>query len=159
MRNAAFHKSMARLALAAVLLLAVLPTLGRLAQPAATGMRAGLEAILATSRRNNGRDGVTGLLLAGGRRFLQALEGPSDAVLATYGRICADPRHGALVQLGCRTIEARQFGDWSMAFQHGGAAGIGTDLRSAVLRLTASLDDPNLCAQFQGFAELHARAA
>lgn len=45
MRNAAFHKSMARLALAAVLLLAVLPTLGRLAQPAATGMRAGLEAM------------------------------------------------------------------------------------------------------------------
>jgi hypothetical protein len=119
----------------------------------------GLESILASSRRNNGRDCVTGLLLAGGRRFLQALEGPSEAVLGAYGRICKDPRHSALVQLGCRTIEARQFGDWSMAFQAGGMAGIGTDLRSAVLRLTASLDDANLRAQFQGFAELHARAA
>lgn len=36
---------MARLALAAMLLLAVLPTAGRLAQPAAQGMRAGLEAM------------------------------------------------------------------------------------------------------------------
>ena len=118
-----------------------------------------LEDILAVSRRNNGRHGVTGLLLAGGRRFLQALEGPSDAVLSTYGRICADGRHGAIVQLGCRNVEARQFGEWSMAFQAGGAAGIGTDLRSAVARLTGDLDDANLRAQFQGFAELHARAA
>ncbi len=45
MRNAAFHKSMARLALVAMLLLAVLPTVGRLAQPPAAGMRAGLEAM------------------------------------------------------------------------------------------------------------------
>jgi hypothetical protein len=45
MRNAAFHKSMARLALVAMLLLAALPTVGRLAQPAADGMRAGLEAM------------------------------------------------------------------------------------------------------------------
>lgn len=119
----------------------------------------GLEEILAASRRNNGRDGVTGLLLAGGRRFLQALEGPGENVLSTYGRICADRRHGAIVQLGCRNVEDRQFGDWSMAFQAGGAAGIGTDLRSAVARLTEGLDDLNLRAQFEGFAKLHANAA
>ena len=117
-----------------------------------------LEAILAGSRRNNGRDGVTGLLLAGGRRFLQALEGPGEAVLSTYGRICTDQRHAAIVQLGCRTVEARQFGEWSMAFQPGGRAGDG-DLRSAVERLIAPIDDANLRAQFEGFAALHAKAA
>ena len=36
-----------------------------------------IDAILAVSRRNNGRDGLTGLLAIGGRRFLQVLEGPS----------------------------------------------------------------------------------
>jgi hypothetical protein len=118
-----------------------------------------VDSILAASRRNNGRDGISGLLLAGGRRFLQALEGPGEAVLGTYGRICTDKRHGAIVQLGCRNVEERQFGDWSMAFQSGGPAGPGTDLRSAVARLTATLDDPNLRAQFEGFAQLHAKAA
>jgi hypothetical protein len=118
-----------------------------------------LDSILAASRRNNARDGVSGLLLAGGRRFLQALEGPGEVVLGTYGRICTDRRHGAVVQLGCRTVAERQFGDWSMAFQAGGEAGPGTDLRSAVTRLIGPLDDPNLRAQFEGFATLHARAA
>jgi hypothetical protein len=50
-----------------------------------------LDDILSTSRRNNDRAGVSGLLVAGGRRFLQALEGPAAAVLATYARIAADP--------------------------------------------------------------------
>jgi hypothetical protein len=118
-----------------------------------------LDSVLVVSRRNNGRDGITGLLLAGGRRFLQALEGPGESVLAAYGRICTDARHGAIVQLGCRTVPERQFGDWSMAFQAGGEAGPGTDLRSAVARLIAPIDDLNLRAQFEGFAALHARAA
>ena len=118
-----------------------------------------LDSILAASRPLLRRDGVTGLLLAGGRRFLQALEGPGEAVLGTYGRICTDARHGAIVQLGCRTVEERQFGDWSMAFQHGSEAGPGTDLRSAVTRLIAPIDDLNLRAQFEGFAALHAKAA
>ncbi|MDB5672587.1 MAG: hypothetical protein JWO25_3546 [Alphaproteobacteria bacterium] len=118
-----------------------------------------LEEILDISRRNNQLHQVTGLLLAAGRRFLQALEGPSDAVLATYARIAADPRHGALVQLGCRTVETRQFGDWSMAFRGGGEIGGAADLRGEVERLVAPLDDANLRAQFAGFAELHARAA
>jgi hypothetical protein len=125
-------------------------------QPIDQGM---LDSILAASRRNNGRDGISGLLLAGGRRFREALEGSGEAVLGAYGRICTDTRHGALVQLGCRTVDARQFGDWAMAYQDGGMAGPGTDLRSAVARLIAPIDDLNLRAQFEGFATLHARAA
>jgi hypothetical protein len=118
-----------------------------------------LEDILVTSRRNNDRVGVSGLLVAGGRRFLQALEGPAGAVLATYARIAADPRHFAVVQLSCKEVAARQFGAWSMAFQSGSDVGGGRDLRRTVEQLIANLDDKNLRAQITGFAEIHARAA
>ena len=119
---------------------------------------ASLEAILEVSRRNNEAAGVTGLLVAGGRRFLQALEGPDAAVLATYARIHADKRHQALVLLSSSHVEARAFGDWSMAYHQGGAAADG-DLVEVVETLAADIADPNLRAQFSGFARLHARAA
>jgi hypothetical protein len=115
--------------------------------------------ILAVSRRNNERAGVTGLLLAGGRRFLQALEGPEQAVLGTYARIAADPRHFALVKLSARGVPTRQFGAWAMAFEAGGAASAREDLARSVDTLIAPLTDANLRAQFAGFAALHARAA
>jgi len=118
-----------------------------------------LDAILGASRRNNARVNVTGLLVAGGRRFLQALEGPEDAVLSTYTRIQADARHRALVLLSSRTVEARSFGNWSMAFEPGAEAPGEEDLRATVAGLVASLTDPDLRAQFNGFAEIHARAA
>lgn len=71
--------------------------------------------ILRTSRRNNGRDDITGLLYADGVRFLQALEGPEEAVVAAYERIKLDQRHKAPVVLSRREVEAREFGDWEMA--------------------------------------------
>lgn len=118
-----------------------------------------LDAILTTSRRNNEARGLTGLLLAGGRRFLQALEGPEDAVLATYARIKADPRHFALVELASKPIDAPEFGDWSMAYMRGDDSHAGRALRQTVERLTASLPDPDVQALFTGFAELHGKAA
>lgn len=118
-----------------------------------------LDDILHVSRRNNERAGVSGLLLAGGRRFLQALEGPEPAVMATYARISADPRHFAVVQLSCRQVETRQFGAWAMAFEAGGTAGAHDDLRHSVATLVAPVTDPNMRAQFTGFADIHARAA
>jgi hypothetical protein len=71
--------------------------------------------ILRASRRNNGRDGITGLLYADGVRFLQALEGPADAVEAAYARIKTDPRHKAPVVLSRREVDEREFGPWEMA--------------------------------------------
>jgi hypothetical protein len=118
-----------------------------------------LQSILATSRRNNERLGVSGLLVAGGRRFLQALEGPPAAVLATYARIAADPRHFAVVQLSCKEVAARQFGSWAMAHEAGGESGGGSDLQRTVEDLIGPLADKTLRAQFTGFAEIHARAA
>lgn len=118
-----------------------------------------LDAILDASRRNNARDGITGLLVAGGRRFLQALEGPDRAVLDAYARIVSDSRHHALVLLGTQVTEERAFGAWSMACERGGAAPAGGDLRAAVAALTGAISDRNLRAQFTGFVAVHARAA
>lgn len=117
-----------------------------------------LREILASSRRNNAKAGITGLLLAGGRRFLQALEGPDQEVLTTFDRIKADPRHFAVVALSIKTVQEREFGDWSMAFEEGGESEA-DDLRASVAELVSTLEDRSLRSQFTGFAELHARAA
>ncbi len=116
-----------------------------------------LESILAISRRRNAADEITGLLLAGGRRFLQALEGPQHKVLGTYNRITADPRHFALVELSRREVGAREFGEWAMAYREGGEADPDAAMREAVSTLTAQLPDANVRALFTGFAELHTK--
>lgn len=79
------------------------------------GVKADVAKILEQSRHNNAIDGVTGLLWTDGIRFLQVLEGPAESVATTYARISADPRHQAIVMLSDKTVEEREFGDWSMA--------------------------------------------
>ena len=72
--------------------------------------------LLAVSRRNNEKSGITGMLLYKERRFLQVLEGEESAVRATYARIERDPRHRDVVLLITGAEQEREFGDWSMAF-------------------------------------------
>lgn len=104
--------------------------------------------------------GVTGLLVAGERRFLQALEGPADAVRATYARILKDPRHYACVLLSEYYQDQRQFSDWSMGYVAGGPElSDESHLAQVVTRLVDPIDDASLRAQFVGFAELQSRAA
>ena len=76
--------------------------------------------ILASSKRNNGIDGITGILLSDGRSYLQVLEGPEASVLATYERIYADPRHTDVVVISNHLIEEREFGYWSMELREPG---------------------------------------
>ena len=112
-------------------------------------------AILALSRANNSRDGITGLLYSDGTRFLQALEGPADKVEQAFARIKADPRHRAVVILSRRDIEAREFGDWAMAHRlPGGDADLFIE---RIARLSANAA-PNVKATFEGFAKVR-RAA
>ena len=115
--------------------------------------------ILAASRVNNLADGITGLLVAGTKRFLQALEGPDDKVRATYARIAADPRHFACVVIGERASGTRQFGEWAMGYSVGRDADGDAGLEAVVAALVEPLEDANLRAQFIGFAQLSARAA
>ena len=117
-----------------------------------------LDAILRTSRRNNARDDVTGLLIAGGRRFLQALEGNERSVRATFERIRDDPRHFAAVVLADHAIAERSFAQWSMGYQPGGSAGGDKDVAAAISALVDPIGDPTLRGYFTGFAEARAAA-
>ena len=72
-------------------------------------------AILAVSHERNLSDKVTGLLVAGGHRYLQVIEGPRSVVNATMKRIHRDHRHLGVTLLVKRRIEERSFRGWSMA--------------------------------------------
>lgn len=111
--------------------------------------------ILAVSRTNNTRDDITGLLYSDGVRFLQALEGPDDKVQAAYERIRQDPRHRAIVILSRRAIDAREFGDWSMAHRTPGGDADRFITRVGELAAGAA---PAVRATFEGFAAVR-RAA
>lgn len=114
------------------------------------GTEVPLEPILRVSRANNRRDGITGLLHANNRRFMQALEGEDALVEATYARIAADPRHFALVVLSRRSIETREFGDWSMAHDDG------SDHDGIVARVCQLVENaaPGVRGTFEGFVQV-----
>jgi hypothetical protein len=112
-------------------------------------------AILATSRRNNARDGLTGLLYADGRRFLQVLEGEQLPLERRLERITADPRHRAVVVLSCRDIAAREFGNWAMAER---VAGADADAFVGRVRTLIAGAAPSVRATFDGFVQIR-RAA
>ncbi|SEJ96100.1 Sensors of blue-light using FAD [Sphingobium sp. AP50] len=116
-----------------------------------------IEDLLCKSRAANAMVGLTGLLVVGGRRFLQVLEGPDEAVIETYERIRQDPRHFALVKLREKAVETREFGSWSMGFEQGGEAATSASLSDQVNAMASSITDPTLRAYFAGFAETHAR--
>lgn len=72
--------------------------------------------ILAASRRNNARAGITGGLLFSAGCFAQVLEGPVEAVMETFERIQCDQRHRTVTVLHTDRLAARDFPSWSMAY-------------------------------------------
>ena len=115
-----------------------------------------LQQLLAISRRNNGAVGVTGLLLGGGTRFMQVLEGPQEHVDATFERIRRDPRHFAVVMLAKSVTDARLFDGWSMGFQPSRSISAAATVAEEVAALVQPIADPNVRAYFDGFARQHA---
>jgi hypothetical protein len=116
-----------------------------------------LDEILRASRRNNAAAGVSGLLVAGGRRFLQLLEGPEDSVDTLFARIKQDPRHFAVVILSKKTVAAPLTAQWAMGYYSaGGTAGDRRSLPEIVDDLIGNCDDPALHAEFTQFALRHA---
>ncbi len=75
-----------------------------------------IQDILAASRKNNARDGVTGGLLFSEGCFAQVLEGSLVMVEGAFERIQCDQRHRRVTVLQSGSIAARDFPDWSMAF-------------------------------------------
>ena len=96
--------------------------------------KAAIAGLLAVSKRNNARVGVTGALLFNGGSFAQVLEGSRAAVEATFERIQRDPRHSDVSVLQCEPVAARGFPNWSMGFV--GDSPRGQALWTEVARLT-----------------------
>lgn len=117
-----------------------------------------LDQILRASRRNNALADITGLLVVGGRRFLQVLEGPKAAVAETFERISRDPRHFAIVTLNDKAVDERAFAGWAMGCEVGGAPSEGVSLEQQVEQIIAPVTDANLRAYFTGFARSHSSA-
>jgi len=79
--------------------------------------QATLSDILDVSRRNNARDGITGVLMYHDELFFQVLEGPRPEVDKCYfDRICHDPRHTSLSLTWCDFAESRAFSGWEMGY-------------------------------------------
>jgi hypothetical protein len=81
-----------------------------------TEFAANVDDILATSRRNNVRDDITGALLFNAGCFAQVLEGPLDKIEAAFERIQQDERHGEVSLLALDPITDRTFPNWAMGF-------------------------------------------
>jgi hypothetical protein len=73
-----------------------------------------LAAIHQTARHLNALDGIGGLLLFDGSRFLQIVEGSEDAIDNLVERLRMDPRHSAFEVRDERNVDRRSFPDWSM---------------------------------------------
>ncbi|MEA3533876.1 BLUF domain-containing protein [Rhizobium sp. CC-YZS058] len=82
----------------------------------ASSFQSAVDDILARSRANNARDAITGALLFNAGCFAQVLEGPLEAVEATFERIQQDERHSDVSLLAFDPVEHRSFPNWAMGF-------------------------------------------
>lgn len=73
--------------------------------------------ILSVSKRNNTRDGITGVMMYHDELFFQVLEGERSLVENCYfERIRHDPRHRCLSIAWSDFAERRSFTDWAMGY-------------------------------------------
>jgi hypothetical protein len=107
-----------------------------------------------TARHLNALDGVTGLLLFDGSRFLQIIEGSETAIDNLVERLRMDRRHSAFEIRDQRPVERRSFPDWSMELLRVSAgyrtareevtsilpATVAEPVRELVLRMSGELD-------------------
>jgi len=74
--------------------------------------------LLARSRENNAKLGVTGMLLYKNAEFMQVLEGAELTVLRLVAKIEQDPRHKSVSKLLIGHSSERQFPFWYMGFSN-----------------------------------------
>ena len=107
--------------------------------------------IVAASYRHNVCDGITGLLVAGGHRFLQVVEGGVAPLEALLGRLRRDRRHVGLTVLVDRPIASRSFASWSVLFDGEPDFGDFFTLEQMLAILRAHVRDRPLRAQIDCF--------
>ena len=112
--------------------------------------------ILAVSRVCNFRDQISGLLVAGGHRYLQVIEGPSDAIGSLIERLQADERHVSMTVLVDRRVRKRAFDGWSMAFADEPRLGEFATLRDLSSIMWTMLSDSGLRDQIDCFVDTFA---
>lgn len=110
--------------------------------------------ILTASRRANSLSFITGLLVVGGERYLQVIEGPDQAVETLYRKIEADDRHMAVASFCRRQISERSFRSWSMAFRRQTAVGEPNSFFDVVGGITRDVTDSTLKGQINCFAQV-----
>ena len=76
-----------------------------------------LKSILESSRKNNTKLNVTGLLLYFDSTFIQALEGPAESIDIIFSNIKEDKRHQDVTVIHEEPITMRDFSNWSMGFK------------------------------------------
>ena len=76
-----------------------------------------LEEILTTSRENNSKKHITGILIYNEGNILQILEGYKKDLRILFGAISQDSRHHSCIILQDTPSYTRSFSDWSMGFK------------------------------------------
>lgn len=76
--------------------------------------QAHLDRIIESSRRNNRRDDITGLLTYSGEVFVQFLEGPPEALRSLMNRLKTDPQHHSIIVLSQGSEHERVLPEWDM---------------------------------------------
>jgi len=110
-----------------------------------------IDRIITTSRHNNPRLGITGLLTFGSGFFFQWLEGPEDNVTNLFKTISTDPRHRNVVLLTQENeFRERIFPNWDMELVK--AQDIGTVLEDAMHEAS---DQKKKSVLFNMLQELH----
>ena len=84
--------------------------------PDSDGIEPNVARILSTSRTNNRKNGLVGMLYYGDGCFFQCLEGETAKVQALYRTLLKDPRHTDLKVLASEPIKRLSFPDWSMKY-------------------------------------------
>ena len=74
--------------------------------------------ILIASREKNENRAITGMLLYKDGNVLQILEGDESQVIQLFEIIKKDERHRGIIKLYQKSIEARDFPEWTMGFHH-----------------------------------------
>jgi hypothetical protein len=110
--------------------------------------------VVAASYRHNVRDRITGLLVAGGHRYLQIVEGPPEPLEAMLGRIRRDRRHVGVTVLVDRHLPSRSFTSWPVVFDGEPDFGEFFTLGEMLRIMRAKVADRPLRAQIDCFTQL-----
>lgn len=99
-----------------------------------------LNDIFATSRRNNSKVDLTGILLHSNGALIQVIEGPLGAMEETFERISQDMRHTDLKLIDYAPVHKRHFGDWMASELGAGQNPTHPHLQTRILNLFDQLE-------------------